>query len=354
MSHPLEHYYYELKDENIRKEPLLVRHNSRLFVYDTKSDTVTMDYFYNVAKYLPIGSLMVRNVTGVVPARVTFTKDTGGKVNGLFLVNEGFSTDGTIPIIVDRKIEVGKTYHIEQYMFTVLRQDEQRFYVRPEFDKTLLLSVLEKYGTTPTPPYLGKQTLSEDILRQRYQTIFARRWGASTSIAAPTASLHFTEEVFHRIRQKNITTTDIILDVGLGTFGEVKVEHVKNKKLHKETITIPTDTRKKIKEYKQNKKQIIAVGTTVTRTLESKSKDILTGGREEIHDSTDLFIMPPFDFKIVDILITNFHVPHSSLMALVDAFLEYKGAKCRILELYALAQENDFKFYSFGDSMLIL
>jgi S-adenosylmethionine:tRNA ribosyltransferase-isomerase len=297
---------------------------------------------------------MVRNATGVVPARVTFTKDTGGKVNGLFLVNEGVGVDGTVPLIVDRKIDVGRVLHLREYRFTITRQDEQRFYLQPEFDVALLPSVLEKYGTTPTPPYLGKQSLSEENLRTRYQTIFSQTLEKRGSVAAPTASLHFTKEVFQEIKKKHITIKDVVLDVGLGTFGEVKDEHIKNKKLHKEHVTIPQDTKECIRKYKESKRPIIALGTTVTRTLEGKSDEILFRDSENYISSVDIFIMPPFDFKVVDILLTNFHVPRSSLMALVDAFLEHKGARRRILELYALAQENDFKFYSFGDSMLIL
>jgi S-adenosylmethionine:tRNA ribosyltransferase-isomerase len=351
MPHPLEKYNYTLEEKHIRKSPLTKRDSSRLFVYNTATDTITFDHFYNIANYLPKDSLLVRNVTGVIPARVTFTKDTGGKVGGLVLINEGVDSEGNIPVIVDRKIEVGRTLHLGSHTFTVVRQDEQKFFLKPHFPSTKLHEVLLQEGTTPTPFYLGKQTLAEDELRTRYQTIFAQE---KNSVAAPTASLHFTEDVFTTLKEKNIATTDIVLDVGMGTFGDVTEEQWESKKLHQERIFIGTGAKNQIAHYKRNSKPIIAVGTTVTRTLEGKYAEILSDDSSDISGVTDLFITPPYNFQLVDILITNFHVPKSSLMALVDAFLLHKGAKRRILELYNVAQENGFTFYSFGDSMLII
>lgn len=350
--HPLSQYNYILPQENIRKEPLFQRDHARLFVYDTTTDTVTFDYFYNLSHYLPSSSLMVINDTGVIPARVIFHKDTGGKVEGLVLMNEGVASDGTVPVIVNGRIFPGRRLSLSpHHWFTVVRQEEQRFYLRPEFDGALLPEILERYGVTPTPKYLGAQSLSENDLRVRYQTIFAKE---KRSVAAPTASLHFTHEVFKTLDEKGVRRIEVTLDVGLGTFAEVRENQVKEKKLHSEKFFISSGAHKDIQEAKKGKCPIIAVGTTVTRTLEFNADRLLHESSQEIIGETDLFIMPPFEFKIVDHLLTNFHVPQSSLMALVDAFLAHKKAKRNILNLYEIAKQEGFMFYSFGDSMLIL
>ena len=350
--HPLAQYNYTLPVDNIRTEPLTVRDQSRLFVYDTRTDTVTFDYFYNLAKYIPQNSLMVLNNTAVIPARVTFRKDTGGKVGGLILMNEGVDDEGAIPAIVDEKIFPGRRLSLlDEYWFTITRQVEQRFYLKPEFDIALLPSVLERCGTTPTPFYLGRLVTDEDALRVRYQTIFAKE---KKSVAAPTASLHFTDEVFASLDAAHVKRVEVTLDVGLGTFAEVEEHHVKEGKLHSEKFHIAKEVCEAIKQSKKESRPVMAVGTTVTRTLESCATRILNQESSLMADETDIFIMPPYDFKIIDHLITNFHVPQSSLMALVDAFLVHKNAKRRILDLYEIAKQEDFKFYSFGDSMVIL
>lgn len=350
--HPLEHYNYIIKEENIRRVPLANRDESRLFIYDTQSDVVTFDNFYNLANYLPADSLIILNNTGVIPARVTFKKDTGGKVNGLVLMNEGYDSDGNIAIIVDEQIFPGRILSLlNDYWFTISYQNEQRFYLKPEFDSSLIPEILEKCGTTPIPFYLGKSELSEDELRWRYQTTFAKN---KKSVAAPTASLHFTDKVFESLESKNIKKVEVTLDVGLGTFQEIEYKNIEGKFLHFEKFFISTDTISQINKYKDSSKKIIAVGTTTVRTLESQADNILNMRESEIINETNIFIMPPYDFKIVDHLITNFHVPRSSLMALVDAFLKNKKAKRSLVELYDIAQKEGFQFYSFGDSMLIL
>lgn len=349
--HPLQHYAYTIGEKNIRKEPLEKRDSSRLFVYDTKTDTITFDYFYNLSNHLPKESLLVLNNTGVIPARVFFRKDTGGKVKGLILMNEGFDEEGAIPAIVDENLFPGRRIIIDgTYSFYITRQVDQRFYLRPEFDRNMLPEILMKYGTTPTPFYLGKMALNEGSLRERYQTIFAEE---KRSVAAPTASLHFTPEVFASLKANSITTTEITLDVGLGTFAEVEQKHIDEKKLHLERFSISSDAHKVISAQKKYNLPIVAVGTTVTRTLESQA-DRLKKEEGGIVGATDMFIIKPYEFQIVDHLITNFHVPQSSLMALVDAFLFHKKAKRSLLELYEIAMKEGFMFYSFGDSMLIL
>jgi S-adenosylmethionine:tRNA ribosyltransferase-isomerase len=352
QDHPLIQFDYPISEANIGKQPAEPRDEAKLFVYNTKTDEIFIDKFYNLSNYLPENSLMVMNNTGVIPARLMFTKDTGGKVEGLILLNEGIQPDGTIATIVNKKVIPGRVLMIENYEFEIVRQNHQYFYLKPKFDIELLPELLVKYGTTPIPKYLGNVNMDEEKLRDRYQTIYA---GEKKSVAAPTASLHFTERVFESLNQKNVERSEVTLHVGMGTFAEVSEENIKERKLHTEPISISKTSIDKIRQAKENKKEIIAVGTTAIRTLESQAEILFDKDYEEnILTSTNLFILPPHEFKIADILITNFHVPKSSLMALVQAFLEYKKSKRDLVELYKLALEKDFKFYSFGDSMLIL
>lgn len=350
--HPLDHYDYKISEDNIGKTPAEPRDHAKLFVYNTLTDSIQIDFFYNLDKYLPKDSLLVMNNTGVIPARVSFTKDTGGKVEGLILFNEGIQEDGTIPTIVNKKIIVGRELSIENYQFEVLRQDQQYFYLKPRFDIVLLSQILNQYGTTPTPKYLGKLELGESKIRERYQTIFSNE---KKSVAAPTASLHFTENVFEKLEKKGVERTEVTLHVGMGTFADITQKNIDEKKLHTEPISISATSVHKIKKTKQEKKTIVAVGTTAVRTLESQAESLLNPDwKDSIFDKTNIFILPPYQFQIVDAMITNFHVPKSSLMALVEAFLQDKKSKKNLKELYQFAIENEFKFFSFGDSMLIL
>jgi S-adenosylmethionine:tRNA ribosyltransferase-isomerase len=350
-SHPLQHYHYEISDNNIGKTPAEPRDHARLFVYDTVNDQIHLDFVYNLANYLPENGLIILNNTGVIPARVFMTKDTGGKFEALFLVNEGVNLQGYFPIIVNKQIHVGRKVYVGNYEFEVMDQEENKFFLKPSFDINEMPSMLIKHGITPTPKYLGVLDMTEEKLRERYQTIYADE---NKSIAAPTASLHFTENVFRSLDTKSIERAEVTLHVGLGTFADINDRNIEERKLHTEPISISAETIYKIKTAKQNRRPIIGVGTTVVRSLESQSEKILSGEKSEIISQTDMFIMPGFEFKILDHLMTNFHVPKSSLMALVDAFLQHKKSKKSILELYQVALDSGFKFYSFGDSMLIL
>lgn len=349
--HPLQHYHYEIAEENIGKSPAEPRDHARLYVYDTVNDEIYLDFVYNLAKYIPENTLLVMNNTGVIPARVMMTKDTGGKFEALFLVNESLDNSGHFPIIVNKQIHVGRTVSIEEYVFEVMSQEENKFFLKPIFDINLIPQMLIKYGITPTPKYLGKLDMTEDKLRERYQTIYA---DVNKSVAAPTASLHFTEEVFESLKEKNIQRAELTLHVGLGTFADISEKNIEEKKLHTEPISITSFTKRAIKEAKMANKSILGVGTTVVRSLESQGDIILGNSDEDIISQTDMFIMPGFEFQILDHLMTNFHVPKSSLMALVDAFLQHKKSKKSILDLYKVALDNGFKFYSFGDSMLVI
>lgn len=337
-------YDYVLPEKNLALRPATPRDTSRLFIYNCATDRVFFDYFYNLSKYLPEKSFLVLNDTKVLPARVTMKKESGGKAIVLFLVNE--IVGDMIPVIVDRKIIAGeKIYFDKENFLEIISQDENIFKLKFSFDKKKLFSLLKKYGAMPIPPYLKKTDLKRDELIEKYQTIFAKREG---SAAAPTASLHFTEKVKDSLIKKGIEQYFVTLHVGLGTFAPLTEENINTKKLHEEYYEVDRNCFDLIKKAKEDGKKLVSVGTTVTRTLESLAKS------KKLIGSTDLFIFPPYNFKMVDILITNFHLPESSLMMLVESFLQYKRAKRSLVELYRLAIANNFRFYSFGDAMLIL
>ena len=345
----IEDYNYLLPEVNLALEPAVPRDSSKLFVYDTKTDQITFDKFCNLDKYLPNDSFLVLNNTKVLPARVVLKKETGGKVIILFLVNE-LTQKKIISGIVDRKINVGSKIFFEDGTFIkVVGQNENIFDFKFDFSKEKLFSLLQKFGNMPIPPYLKKSSLTRDDLMKKYQTIFAKNEGSS---AAPTASLHFTDSVFSKLEKKNIKKYFVTLHVGLGTFASITDENIMKKKLHEEYFEIEEKTLLSIDSLKQKGKKLVAVGTTVTRTLESMSK--IKDKKLKMIGKTDLFIYPPYDFKMVDVMITNFHLPKSSLMMLVEAFLQHKKAKRHLVDLYNIAIKNNFRFYSFGDAMLVL
>ncbi len=385
----LEGYDYSLPPELIRKKGVEPRDSARLFVYDTKTDTITHDFFYNIADYLPEKSLLVLNETRVVPARLWPRKETGGKIEVFVLANEW---DGgiEIPVLVDRKCVAGqKLFFPNGEYFEVIRQEENKFFVHLKKFSGLtaelsliksikqrlnrcdkyLYNLLDRYGETPVPHYLeeldsrvsgnDKDKEKENELRRRYQTVFAK---TGASVAAPTASLHFTDRVFESLDAKGIDIAKVTLDVGQGTFAPLREENFRTKKLHRERIEVSEETADKLNSslsgLATKSRAIVAVGTTALRTLESV---VIPGETRNpgipfrpYSGSTDIFIFPPHEFRSADILVTNFHLPKTSLMLLVDAFLEHKGAKRRIMSLYGEAIRERYSFYSFGDSMLIL
>lgn len=374
-------YWYDLPERLISQEPTNPRDSSKLLVYDTQTNELIIDYFYNLAIHLPPSTTLTLNDAKVVPARITLTKETGGKIIALFLVNEWLPcSNGPIPCFLDRKARIGDRLYFNNKSFvTVQKQEEGLFFVSWDGSKESFLQKLDSYGTMPIPPYIKHSPLSRDELLEKYQTVFAKKLGSS---AAPTASLHFTERVFESLEVVGIKKQYITLHVGLGTFAPLTSENLRTKTLHKEWYEVPGEIMMKIQDPNSNSSMdITAVGTTVVRVLESVANNLVipthstssvqapVGIQEDqrkdlsrldpvsqhgMTGSTNLFIMPPYEFKVVDHLITNFHLPGSSLMMLVDAFLEYKKAQKRIVELYKYAIQNKFRFYSFGDVMLIL
>jgi S-adenosylmethionine:tRNA ribosyltransferase-isomerase len=355
-------YHYNLPESLIARQPAEPRDAARLFVYDTAHDTTTLDTFSHLDHHLPQKSLLVLNDTKVVPARAILKKETGGKIEVLFLVNEWQHESGEpIPALVDRKITVGARLFFDgpntKKFFTVTRQNENIFYLAPNFPPNDLFAILNKKGITPLPKYIKQTDLDETALRKKYQAVFGKN---PASVAAPTASLHFTERLLTRLEKQGVEKTFITLNVGLGTFAPVSAESLANGTLHTEFLTIPGSSRTAIVAHKSKNEPVIAVGTTVVRTLEAEAAKIISregvpthGG--DIIDATQIFIRPPYDFKIVDAMITNFHLPDTSLMMLVQAFLLHKNpaTKRNLVDLYKVAIKEKFRFYSFGDAMLI-
>lgn len=346
-----EAYWYDLPQEYIAQEPMVPRDMSKLLIYDTAKDEIKTDYFYAIASYLPPSAAFTLNDSKVVPARITLHKETGGKIIVLFLVNEWLPhQSGPIPCFFDRKAKIGDRLYFDDGSFvTVNDQKEELFHVSWDGHARDLLLRLAQYGTMPIPPYIKNSPLTRDELLVKYQTIFARTEGSS---AAPTASLHYTDRVFQSMKDRNMEELRVTLHVGMGTFAPLTEQNIKEKKLHHEWFEISKQTAQRLQAIKESHIPLLAVGTTVVRTLESYALHGTVG--QQYSGDTDLFIMPGYEFRMVDMLQTNFHLPSSSLMMLVDAFLAYKKAPKRILELYEYAKKHDFRFFSFGDTMLII
>lgn len=348
----LDLFDYTLPFELIAQHPPIKREDSRMIVLDRLRDELRETRFSNFPRYLKEGDLLVVNETKVIPARILGKKASGGRVE-IFLVRR-LKDKRWIAMIRPSKrmrehtfVYVGK----DQYPIEVLeRKGEGRWEILfPE-------SVEEKrflklYGHVPLPPYIKR--LDTEVDRERYQTIFARHEG---SVAAPTAGLHFSDEVVRRIKAKGVTIVPLSLHVGPGTFKPLKEEQVERNRLDAEFMMMREDYWNEILEAKTHGRRIIAVGTTSTRALESLASQALIGkqvrtmkGSDYITGWTELFIYPGYEFKVVDALLTNLHLPRSSLILLVAAFA---GTE-RILNAYRWAVSRRFRFYSYGDVMFI-
>jgi S-adenosylmethionine:tRNA ribosyltransferase-isomerase len=359
----LETYDYYLPKELIATEPASPRDSSRLLVYDTASDTITFDTFLHLDKHLPQGTHLLINDTRVVPARLWLRRETGGKIQVLLFLNEYHPGDLLLKGIVDRKLEIGAKLFFEHTAFLdVVRQEEKIFFFRPSISIPKLFHLIAVEGYTPIPPYIKSTRLAENALRRKYQTIFAKHLSSfersdpgPASVAAPTASLHFTSRVLKRLdARKDILRSFVTLHVGAGTFAPIGEENLRTRTLHREFCSVSRATAIAVNHSLDAGNPVIPIGTTALRTLENFAERY----RDKYHlvpgaTDTGIFIFPPYEFKIASGLITNFHVPRSSLMLLVDAMLEHKRAKRRILDIYRVAIRERFRFYSFGDAMLI-
>lgn len=363
LERELAKYDYAIEPSQIAAEPAHPRDSAKLLVWDRTAGETVEDTFLYLDRHLEPGTLLILNDTKVVPARLPCYLPTGGKVELLWLSDTGART---VEALSPKVLAIGATLMFGKLTLTVEKKVESIYTFSHTGTAAQFRAQMMKAGTTPIPPYLKHTSLSERKLRAEYQTIFAKREG---SVAAPTASLHFTKRVFARLKKKGIKIAYVTLHVGMGTFAPLTEEHVKTGKLHEEWYEIPTATQKAIMMAKRDGHRVIPVGTTALRTLESsphlwesdshKSKDRAKKRESDsLKGYTTLFIRPGYEFKVADGLITNFHVPRSSLMMLVAALLgtipHREDGRKKILSLYRRALDRGFRFYSFGDGMLIL
>ena len=337
-------FYYDLPPELIAQTPVEPRDSSRLMKIDRATGDIVHDHFYNVADYLKSGDLLVMNDSKVFPARIYGQKrDTGVPVEFLLLKRLSL-TDWETLVRPGRRLKPGVVVDFPEGLSAEVLEtinDGNRL-VRFSFEGDFF-DILDRIGQMPLPPYITEKLRDND----RYNTIYCRETG---SAAAPTAGLHFTERVFESLREKGVDTAYVTLHVGLGTFRPVKEDDILDHKMHVEHYSIPQETADKIRECKARGGRVIAVGTTSCRTLESAAQLSADGAITACTHDTGIFIYPGYEFKCIDGLITNFHLPESTLIMLVSAFL----GRERTLRAYDAAIQERYRFFSFGDSMIII
>lgn len=342
MMGELKAHQYKFPQSLIATHLATPRDSAGLLIWDKKQKKVSFDTFRNLSNYLPPRAILVFNNTKVLPARFTLKKDTGGLVRILYLSHNAKE----ICCLADRPLVIGSNLRVEggKESFKVNKKVGAIYHLAPSFPTVRMRSLLYKNGRVPIPPYIKNTPLSERQLRKEYQTIFAR---ISGSVAAPTASLHFTKRLLKQLSHAGITQKLVTLHVGLGTFAPITATQLASGTLHEEHFEISKATLQFLNQAKKQGHPIIAVGTTSVRTLESaaNNRGVLTA----THGDTRLFIREGYQWKFIDGMITNFHVPGSSLMMLVAAFI----GRTKLLTLYHLAIKKKFRLFSFGDGMLL-
>ena len=335
-------FYYDLPQELIAQSPADRRDMARMLVYNMKTGVIEDRIFHDIIEYLKPGDVLVRNVTKVIPARLYATRDeTGGEMEFLLLrrINK---TDWECLVKPGRRARPGRTFTVNSELsVTVLEQlEDGNRIVRLNYDG-IFEEVLDRAGEMPLPPYITEKLKD----KSRYQTVYAKQDG---SAAAPTAGLHFTYELLEAIRQKGILIADVLLHVGLGTFRPVSAENVEEHHMHSEFYQVTPEAADMINNARANGGRIISVGTTGCRTLESASDEngIVHAGS----GWTSIFITPGYKFKAVDALITNFHLPESTLLMLISAFTSRE----EVMRIYKHAVEERYRFFSFGDATLFI
>ncbi|GEL77473.1 tRNA preQ1(34) S-adenosylmethionine ribosyltransferase-isomerase QueA [Tenuibacillus multivorans] len=335
---------FDLPEEQIAQTPLANRSDSRLMVLNRENQKIDHKYFYHIIDYLQPGDCLVLNNTKVLPARLFGQKeDTGGKVEVLLLTQQE-GDDWEVLVKPAKKVKIGTRLSFGDGRLKAVCigiKEHGGREIRFEYDG-IFLEVLDQLGEMPLPPYIKEQLDDRD----RYQTVYAEEAG---SAAAPTAGLHFTEELLEQIKAKGVHIANITLHVGLGTFRPVQVDNIEEHDMHAEFYQMNQETADLLNQVKSDGHKIVAVGTTSVRTLETIARDE-NGVFKEKSGWTDIFIYPPYKFKAIDAMITNFHLPKSTLIMLVSAF----STKDFILKAYQEAVVEKYRFFSFGDAMLIL
>jgi len=341
MEMKLSSFDYNLPPELIAKSPVEKRDSSRLMVLHRDDGHIEHRRFSDIVEYLKPSDILVVNNTKVIPARlIGHKKQTGGEVEILLLRHESENLWNCL-VRPGRRLMPGARVEFKDGLMEAEivehREGGQRlvrFTHQGDFYQTL-----EKVGQVPLPPYIDRQPMEAD--KNRYQTIYAKEEGA---VAAPTAGLHFTPELMQKVKAKGVEVLEILLHVGWGTFKGVEIEDIREHKMDAEYYKISRETAEKIKKGKLENRRIIAVGTTTSRALES------FGQSGKLSDWTEIFIYPPYQFKIVDLLVTNFHLPKSTLIMLVSAL----AGRENVMNAYQQAIENRYRFYSYGDAMMVV
>ena len=348
----IEDFDYELPEELIAQTPMEQRDKCRLMVLDREHKTVEHRHFYDILNYVNQGDCLVLNDSRVIPARMYGTKESTGAHIEMLLIKRIEGDRWECMVRPGKRLHDGDTVLFEGRTGTVLRA-EILGYHDPENGTRLVefsydgifMEVLEDIGSMPLPPYITRP--AEDSDKEMYQTVYSRIDG---SVAAPTAGLHFTKELLQKAQEKGVRIAYVTLHVGIGTFRPVKVDVIEEHKMHFEECSIDKENASVINETIEKGGRIISVGTTSTRTLESMA--VPEDGRYRIkagETSTGIFIYPGYSFKVVDALITNFHLPKSTLIMLVSALYDRE----EILKAYKIAVEERYRFFSYGDAMLI-
>ena len=330
---------YDLPQELIAQHPMEPRDHSRLLVVDKKTGEIEHKHFYDLVNYLKPGDVLVFNDTRVIPARLHGTKDTGAHVE-VFLLTRRDATDWEVLVRPGKKLQVGAKINFSDELSceVIEHTDFGGRVVRFKYDG-IFEEILDRLGETPLPPYITAPL--ED--KERYQTVYNRERG---SAAAPTAGLHFTKELLQKIKDIGCEEVFVTLHVGLGTFRPVSEAKIEDHKMHKEFYTVSQEAADAVDKAKAEGRRIIAVGTTAVRTLEAAGAD---GQLHAGSSWTNIFIYPGYKFRLVDDLVTNFHLPQSTLLMLVSTL----STREIMLQTYKKAVEEKYRFFSFGDAMFI-
>ncbi|MBP3924799.1 tRNA preQ1(34) S-adenosylmethionine ribosyltransferase-isomerase QueA [bacterium] len=349
----LSDFDYELPEDLIAQTPADKRENSKMLVLDRENHTISHKHFYDIVDLIDENTLLVLNNTKVLPARLYGYKDTGAKIEIFLLKTPDASKKHIWEVLIKPSKRVKEDMVIkvsDELSVKVLKKTEEdgKWVVELLFEGDDVLEVLHRNGNIPLPPYIERKMTDEELKKldfERYQTVYAKDEG---SVAAPTAGLHFTEDILKRLSEKGVEIAYVTLNVGLGTFRPVKCENILEHKMDSETFEISEETAQKINKAKKDGRKIVAVGTTTVRTLETAYKQF--GEIKACQSHSELFIYPPYEFKVIDRLITNFHLPKSTLLMLVSAL----AGKDFIFKAYQEAIENRYRFYSYGDCMFIM
>jgi len=337
-------YYYHLPKELIAQFPNKGRSSSRLMVVNRKNQSIEHQKFFHLPEYLEKDDVLVINTSKVIPARLFACKITGARIE-MLLLNPCSGQKDTWRCLIkpSNRIHDGEHLVINNSLSAVVlsREPNNLWVVNFQYDGDFI-PLLYQYGQIPLPKYIKRGQHEED--KDAYQTVYADSIG---SVAAPTAGLHFDVELLDRIRDKGVKIANVVLHVGLGTFRSVQTEDIREHQMHAEYCEISSESATLINQAKENGKKVVAVGTTSTRTLESfaDAKQVQSG-----HKWSDIFLYPGKEIKIIDSLITNFHIPESTLLMLVSAFTSYELT----MKAYQLAIQEKYRFFSYGDAMLIL